>query len=105
MPALPKDVDALHHDAFVHADRLEPGRLADHCRAAQRSSSLGQRAGAGHRAFFITGGEDQQRLLERLIEQRQHGFDDQGEEALHVATAQTDPAAVDFCEFQRIGLP
>ena len=44
-------------------------------------------------------------MLERLVEQRLHGFDDQGEEALHVATAQPDPAAIDFGEFQRIGLP
>jgi hypothetical protein len=105
MAALPEDVDALHHDALVHADRLEPGRLADHRRAPQRPPGLGQRTGAGHRAFFIAGGEDQQRLLERLIEQRLHRFDGQGEKALHVATAQADPAAVDFGQLQRVGLP
>ena len=105
MAALPEDVDALHHDAFVHADRLEPGRLADHRRTAQRAPGFGQGAGAGHRAFFIAGGEDQQRLLERLVEQRHDGFDGQGEKALHVATAQADPAAVDFGQLQRIGLP
>ncbi len=105
MAALSEDIDALHHDALVHANRLEPGRLADHRRTAQRLAGLGQGAGTGHRTFFITGGENQQRLLERLIEQRLHGLDDQREKALHVATAQPDPAAVNFGELQRIGLP
>ncbi len=44
-------------------------------------------------------------MPERLIEQRLHGLDDQREKALHVATAETDPAAIDFGEFQRVGLP
>ncbi|MNY04631.1 hypothetical protein D3C86_1373180 [compost metagenome] len=105
MPALPEDVDALHHDAFVHADRLEPGRLADHRRPPQRSPRLGQRAGTGHRTFFIAGGENQQRLFERLIEQRFDRLDGQGEKTLHIATAQADPTTVDFSQLQRVGLP
>ncbi len=44
-------------------------------------------------------------MLERLIKQRLHGFDDQREETLHVAAAQPDPAAIDFSELQRVGLP
>ena len=103
--ALPKNIDALHHNALVQADGLEAGRLADHCRTAQRLSGLGQGAGPGHRAFFIAGGENQQRLLEPLPQQGLHGFDDQGEKALHVATAQAHPTAVDFGEFERVGLP
>ena len=103
--ALAEDIDALHHDAFVHADRLEPGRLADHRRTPQRAPRFGQRPGAGHRAFFIAGGENQQRLFERLVEQRHDRLDGQGEKALHVATAQADPAAVDFSQLQRVGLP
>ncbi|MCY1445066.1 hypothetical protein D9M71_615690 [compost metagenome] len=38
-------------------------------------------------------------------QQRLHRLDDQGEEAFHVATAKTHPAAVDFGQLQRIGLP
>jgi hypothetical protein len=59
----------------------------------------------GHGAFFVASGEDQQRLLERLIQQGPHRLDDQGEETLHVATAQADPAAVDFGQLQGVGLP
>ncbi|MNN51944.1 hypothetical protein D3C81_1666070 [compost metagenome] len=89
----------------MHADRFEPGRLADHRCAADWTPGLGQCAGTGHRAFFIASGEDQQRLFERLLKQRLHRFDDQREEALHVATAQADPTAIDFSQLQRIGLP
>ncbi|MNZ69887.1 hypothetical protein D3C78_882030 [compost metagenome] len=103
--AAPKDVDALHHHPLVQADRLEPGRLADHRRTAQGPPGLGQGAGAGHRAFFVTGGENQQRLLEVVSQQGLHGFDDQGEKALHVATAQAHPAPVDLGQLERIGLP
>lgn len=78
MAALAKDVDAFHHHAFVQADGLEPGRLADHRGATQRAPRFGQCAGAGHGAFFIAGRKDQQWLLERLIQQRQHRLDGQG---------------------------
>ena len=105
MAAAAQDVDAFHHHAFVQANRLEPGRLADHRCATQRAPRFGQRTRAGHGAFFITGGKYQQRLLERLIQQRQHGFDGQGEKAFHVAAAQSYPAAVDLRQLERIGLP
>ncbi|GBH13950.1 Zn-dependent oligopeptidase [Pseudomonas syringae pv. actinidiae] len=105
MTAAPENVDALHHHAFVHADRLEPGRLADHRRTTQRASGFCQRTRAGHRAFFIAGGENQQRLLERLIDKATHGLDDQRKKALHVAAAQPDPAAIDLGELQGVGFP
>ncbi|MOA12626.1 hypothetical protein D3C78_1326380 [compost metagenome] len=89
----------------MQADRLEPGRLADHRRPAQRPAGRRQGAGTGHRAFLVTGGENHQRLFERFIQQGQHGFDGEGEKALHVAAAQADPAPVDFGQFQRVGLP
>ena len=89
----------------MHANRLEPGRLANHCRTTQRAAGVGQRAGTGHRAFLVAGGEDQQRLLERLINKATHRFDNQRKEALHVATAQPDPAAIHLGQLQGVGLP
>ncbi|EJT83877.1 hypothetical protein PPS11_29053 [Pseudomonas putida S11] len=59
----------------------------------------------GHGAFFVTGGEDQQRLLEIVLQQRDDRLDDQGEEALHVAAAQADPAAIGFGQLQRVAGP
>ncbi|MNL36471.1 hypothetical protein D3C87_1585540 [compost metagenome] len=44
-------------------------------------------------------------MLERLVEQRFDGLNGQGKKTLHVATAQPDPATIDFGQFQRIGLP
>lgn len=85
--AAPEDVDAVHEDALVHADRPQPGGLADHRRTAERLTGLGRGTGAGHGAFFVTGGKDQQRLLEIVLQQWDDRLDDQGEEALHVATA------------------
>ena len=105
MAAAPENVDALHHDAFVHPNWLEAGRLTDHRCPPQGPAGIGQGPGAGHGAFFVTGGEDQQRLLERLVQQRLERFDGQGEKALHVTTAQADPTAIDLGELQRIGLP
>ncbi|MCY1360185.1 hypothetical protein D9M69_468000 [compost metagenome] len=103
--ALPEDVDALHHHPLVQADGLEPRRLADHCRTAQGPAGLHQGASAGHGAFLVTGGEDDQRLLEALVQQAAHRLDSQGEEALHVAAAQAVPAIAGFAEFQRVGFP
>ncbi|MNJ71736.1 hypothetical protein D3C77_683120 [compost metagenome] len=82
----------------MQADRLEPGRLADHCRPAQRTTGCGQGTSTRHGAFFIAGGENQQRLLEVIGQQRLHGLDNQGEEAFHVAAAKADPTAVDFSQ-------
>lgn len=48
MAAAPEDVDAVHEDALVHADRPQPGRLTDYRRTAQRLAGFGQGAGAGH---------------------------------------------------------
>lgn len=105
MATLPKNIDALHHHALVQAYGLEACRLANHCSPAKRSAGSGQGTGAGHRAFFVTGGENQQRLLEGLIEQRSHGLDGQDEEALHVATAEAHPAVAHFAQLERVGLP
>ncbi|MND83716.1 hypothetical protein D3C80_755870 [compost metagenome] len=105
MAAAPEDVDAFHHHALVQADGLEARRFANHRRAPERSPGRGQCLGAGHGAFLIASRQDQQRLLERLGQQRLHRFDDQGEEALHVATAQAHPTAIDLGEFERVGLP
>ena len=105
MAAAPQNLDALHHHAFMHADRFEPGRLANHSHTAQRATRFGQCPGAGHGGFFVARGQNQQRLLERLIEQRPDGFDDQREKTLHVTAAQSDPAVIHFCQLERIGLP
>ncbi|MNZ27725.1 hypothetical protein D3C78_449460 [compost metagenome] len=105
MAAATKNIDTVHHHAFVQADRFEPGGLADHCCPAQRAPCLGQGPGARHRAFFITGGKNQERLLEVMRQQRLHRLNDQGEEAFHVATAQANPAPVDFGQLEWIGLP
>ena len=86
-------------------DFLSRNITADHRRTPQRPACFNQGPGAGHRSFFVTGGEDQQRLLERLVEQRAYGFDHQREKTLHVATAQADPAVIHFCQLERIGLP
>ncbi|MCY1303957.1 hypothetical protein D9M70_536890 [compost metagenome] len=89
----------------MQADRLQARGLADHRRATQRPSRLGQHAGAGHGAFLVAGGEDDQRLAERLVQQATHGFDGQREEALHVAAAQAVPAVAGLIELQRVGFP
>ncbi len=105
MAALPENLDALHHHPLVQADRPQVGRLADHRGATQRPPAFGEGTGAGHRAFLVAGGEDHQRLAERLVEQRQQGLDGQREEALHVATAEAVPAAVALVQAQRIAAP
>ena len=99
------DVDALHHHALVQADRPEAGRLADHRGTAQRAAGGGQGARTAHRAFLVAGGEDQQRLAERPVEQRAYRLDDQREEALHVADAETIPAVVGLAQGQRVAPP
>ncbi|MNO64770.1 hypothetical protein D3C76_555070 [compost metagenome] len=103
--AAPEDVDAVHEDALVHADRPQPGRLTDYRCTAQWLAGLGQGTGAGHGAFFVAGGKDQQRLLEVVLQQRDDRFDDQGEEALHVAAAQADPTAIGFGQLQWVTGP
>ncbi|MNN44923.1 hypothetical protein D3C81_1592330 [compost metagenome] len=89
----------------MHADRPQAGGLTDHRGTSERLAGLGQCPGARHGAFFVAGGEDQQGLLEIMRQQRQHGLDDQGKEALHVATAQANPTAIDLGEFQRVAGP
>lgn len=100
-----EDIDTLHHHALVQANRSEPGRLADHRSTTERTAGSGQRLGPGHRAFFVAGGQDDQRLLERLVDQAAHRFDRQREEAFHVAAAKPDPAAIHLGELERIGAP
>lgn len=67
-------------DLLVGAGR--PGRSPWRDPAPVRFSARAVKA--GHRAFLVAGGEDHQRLAERLVEQRQQGLDGQREEALHV---------------------
>ncbi|MNH18748.1 hypothetical protein D3C79_784650 [compost metagenome] len=105
MAAATEDVDAVHEDAFVHADRPQPGRLTDYRCTAQWLAGLGQGTGAGHGAFFVAGGKDQQRFLEVVLQQRDDRFDDQGEKALHVAAAQADPTAIGLGQLQRVAGP
>jgi len=105
MSALPEDVDALHHDALVQTHRPQPRGFADQRRAPERPAGCGQGAGTGHRAFFVAGGEDQQRTTKWLLQQRLHRLDDQREEALHVATAEPVPAVIGLAKAQRIGRP
>ena len=76
MATAPQNVDALHHHALVQADRLEPRRLTDHRRTAQRTPGFSKRTGARHGGFFVASGQNQQGLPERLIQQRPDGFDD-----------------------------
>jgi hypothetical protein len=70
-----------------------------------RRIGLGQGAGAGHGAFLVAGGEDQQRLAQGLVQQRQQRLDGDGEEALHVAAAQAIPAAIALVQAQRVAFP
>jgi len=61
------DVHALHHDALVHADWLEAGRLADYGMPSVEQVTGDQRLGAAHGTFLIRRGEDDQRLLEGAV--------------------------------------
>ncbi len=89
----------------MQADRLEARRFANNRRATQHTARCSQGLGTCHGALFVAGGEDDERLLERLIEQRLKRLDGQREKALHVAAAQSYPVAVDFGQLERIGLP
>ena len=105
MAAAPQNIDAFHHHALVHADRLEPGRLPDHGSAPEGTSGFDQCPGACHRRFFVARDQNQQWLFERLIKQRTHSLDHQRKKTFHVTTAKAYPAIVDFRQLQWIGLP
>ena len=105
MAAAAEQAHRFHHDSLVAADRPQAGGLADDRRARPGAAEFGEGAGALHRGFLVGGGEDDQRLLEFLIEQRPHGFDSDGEEALHVGYAEAVELVVALAQAQRIGVP
>src|SRR5690606_25305212 len=103
--ALAGDGNGLHHHALVHAPRAQIGGLADHGEARLWPPLCSQLAGAIHRRLLVGGGENDQRLLQRLVKESPGGFDRDGEEAFHVGGAQTVPAVVALGQVKRVAAP
>ena len=89
----------------MHIHRHQPGGLADDRGPRPGPARGGQGAGAVHGAFLISGGQQNQRLLQGRVAELCRRRQCEWEETLHVGAAEAVQTVVAEIEAEGIGLP
>ena len=99
------NTDRVGHMAFVGADRLQGGGLADDGAVRAQLGGFGKIARAGHAGLFVGGGQNIQRFFQRGDVDIAQGVENKGEEAFHVSRAEAVELVIVFGEGERIPRP
>ena len=105
MAGLALNTDRVGHMAFMGADRLQGGGLADDGAVRAQPGGFGKIARAGHAGLFVGSGQNIQRLFQRGDVDIAQGVENKGEEAFHVSRAEAVELVIVFGEGERIPRP